>query len=105
MRKEGVTESTSLNWWSVEAEVMTREVFWPAWVEKVWVESVRPLSEVMPPPAPASAPQVMNPWALVSRTEDPEQLRRLSILIPVPVLRPPANVEVAVVEVALMEAT
>ena len=64
------------------------------------MESVKPLSEVIPPPAPASAPQVMNPWALVSRTEEPEQLRRLSILIPVPVCIPPANVLVAVVEVA-----
>ena len=46
----------------------------------------------------SSLPQVMYPRALVSRTEVPEQARRLLILIPVAVSIPPWKVEVAVEE-------
>lgn len=45
-----------------------------------------------------SVPQVMYPSAFVSRTEVPEQARRLLILIPVAVSSPPWKVEVAVEE-------
>ena len=46
----------------------------------------------------SSLPQVMYPRAFVSRTEVPEQARRLLILIPVAVSIPPWKVEVAVEE-------
>src|SRR3989338_3702309 len=46
----------------------------------------------------SSVPQVMYPSAFVSRTEVPEQARRLLILIPVAVSSPPWKVEVAVEE-------
>ena len=62
------------------------------------MEPVWPPRDVMPPPAPASAPQVMYPRAFVSRTDEPEQPRRLLILIPVAVSMPPWKVEVAVEE-------
>ena len=68
----------------------------------VWVVSrTRVPSSVHPegvPPESSSEPQVIYPRALVSRTEVPEQPRRLLILIPVAVSIPPANVEVAVEE-------
>jgi len=50
-RKVGVIESTSLNWWSAPEEVMTREVFCPADVEKVWVTALRPFNVEIPEPA------------------------------------------------------
>ena len=62
------------------------------------MEPVCPPRDVIPPPAPASAPQVMYPRAFVSRTDEPEQPRRLLILIPVAVSMPPWKVEVAVEE-------
>jgi hypothetical protein len=50
----------------------------------------------MPPPDPASAPQIIFPFASVSRTEAPLQLSTVPILIPPPdTVRPPANVLVA----------
>lgn len=55
-------------------------------------------SSVKPWLVSASVPQVMYPRALVSRTEVPEQARRLLILIPVAVSSPPWKVEVAVEE-------
>jgi hypothetical protein len=114
VRWEGVAESTSLNWWSEPEEVITNEVFCPAWVEKVCATWLSPFNVVIPDPAD---PEPKHIPVAVSKHPDDNAIPLLNVevaeeerLIEPPVMVspeeepspaediPPAKVEVAVEE-------
>jgi hypothetical protein len=114
VRKSGVTSSISLNWWSEAEEVMAKDVFWPAWVEKVWVTAFKLFNVVMPEPAapePRHVPVEVSKQPAVSLSPfEKEEVAEEERLIEPPVMvspaelarpavdAPPAKVEVAVEE-------